>query len=113
MPGYVATPAILTPTRLILSHGEPPNRVVKGGVISGSRRANGDPVVSAMVRAYLIRDAREITLQHLCARVRRMIAASMNLRSRRAPYRFGGCLGNQRVFDPYGGDVRRMPVFAA
>jgi len=61
MPGYVATPRDPDANPIgFYRLGESVRiELVKGGVISGSvKRANGDPVVSVMVRAYLIRDAK-------------------------------------------------------
>jgi Carboxypeptidase regulatory-like domain len=61
MPGYVATPRDPDANPIgFYRLGESARiELMKGGVISGSvKRANGDPVVSVMVRAYLIRDAK-------------------------------------------------------
>ena len=61
MPGYVATPRDPDANPIgFYRVGESARiELMKGGVISGSvKRANGDPVVSVLVRAYMIRDAK-------------------------------------------------------
>jgi len=59
LPTYIAAPRDpdASPLGFFRVGDSPRIEMIKGGVITGSvKRANGDPVVSVLVRAYLIRD---------------------------------------------------------
>jgi hypothetical protein len=117
MPGYVGTPRDpdVNPIGFYRVGESARIELVKGGVISGSvKRANGDPVVSVIVRAYMIRDAKGQPRYGSLTRVRQTDDRGVYRIYGLPPGSYivsAGGLGNTIGYsvDPYGGDV---PTYA-
>ena len=117
LPGYVGTPRDPDANPIgFYRVGESARiELVKGGVISGSvKRANGDPVVYVLVRAYMIRDARGQPRYGSLTRLRQTDDRGVYRIYGLAPGAYiisAGGLGNTNGYsvDPYGGDV---PTYA-
>ncbi|HWP52796.1 MAG TPA: carboxypeptidase-like regulatory domain-containing protein, partial [Pyrinomonadaceae bacterium] len=117
LPGYVGTPRDPDANPIgFYRVGESARiELVKGGVISGSvKRANGDPVVNVLVRAYMIRDAKGQPRYGSLARLRQTDDRGVYRIYGLAPGAYiisAGGLGNTNGYsvDPYGGDV---PTYA-
>lgn len=118
LPTYIAAPRDpdATPIGFYRVGDSARIELVKGGVITGSvKRANGDPVVSVLVRAYMIRDSKGQPPRY-------SIPMRGGQTDDRGVYRIyglspgtyivsAGGLGNASGYtvDPYGGDV---PTYA-
>jgi hypothetical protein len=118
LPNYIATPRDpdATPIGFFRVGDSARIELIKGGVITGSvKRANGDPVVSVQVRAYMIRDNKGQPPRYgISARARQTDDRGIYRIYGLPPGTYivsAGGLGNVNGYtvDPYGNDV---PTYA-
>jgi len=118
LPTYIAAPRDpdATPIGFFRVGDSPRIEMMKGGVITGSvKRANGDPVVSVIVRAYMIRDNKGHPPRYgIPVRTRQTDDRGVYRIYGLAPGTYlvaagGGSNANGYSVDQYGGDV---PIYA-